>query len=148
MFHMSKFSVFMLVIFLCGCGEKVRITNVTGTVKMKGTNEPLEHIVVEFWPDDGPTSRAKTDASGNFSLRTMDEADAEGAVLGGHKVTFKDTWPMKDDVLTDSGEWKDNSKGKKARISSQYADPTKTPETITVAENQAPLDFVLTPAGK
>lgn len=147
MSNLCKSSFAVLLIFFCGCGEKITIAKVTGTVKMKGTNKPLEYIVVEFWPDNGPTSRGKTDSTGNFVLRTMDEADAEGAVLGSHKVTFKDTWPMKDDVLMDSGEWKDNSKGKKPRISSKYSDPTKTPESVTVSENQGAMEFVLDPAG-
>jgi hypothetical protein len=147
-FNICNFSILSLAIFLSGCGEKITLTKVTGTVKLKGTDKPLEYVVVEFWPDDGPTSRGKTDASGNFTLRTMDEADAEGAVLGSHKITFKDTWPMKDDVLTESGEWQDNSKGKKSRISTKYADPSKSPETVSVTENQAPLEFELDPAGR
>lgn len=147
MSKLCKLLVVTLLIFSGGCGEKITVAKVTGTVKMKGSNKPLEYIVVEFWPDNGPTSRGKTDASGNFILRTMDETDVEGAVLGSHKVTFKDTWPMKDDVLMDSGEWQDNSKGKKPRISARYSDPTKTPESITVSENQEALEFVLDPAG-
>ncbi len=142
-----KFSFVALLILFCGCGEQLTVAKVTGTVKMKGTNKPLDYIVVEFWPDNGPTSRGKTDASGNFALRTMDEKDVEGAVLGSHKVTFKDTWPTKDDVLMDSGEWQDNSKGKKSRISLKYGDPTKTTETVTVSDNQGALEFVLDPAG-
>lgn len=148
---MSKFycsPFLLLVILIAGCGKTVNVAKVTGTVKMKGTGEPLEYIVVEFWPDNGPTSRGKTDASGNFSIRTMDMADLEGAVLGSHKVTFKDTWPMKDDVLGEGGEWIDNSKGKKSRISSKYGDPVMTPITMSVSANQAALEFELDPAGK
>jgi hypothetical protein len=148
---MSKiyiFSALCLVLYLTGCGKSSNITKVTGTVKMKGTGEPLEFIVVEFWPDNGPTSRGKTDASGNFTLRTMDEADAEGAVIGSHRVTFKDTWHMKDDYLNDGGEWVDMSKGKKPRISSKLGDPMSTTITKSVAENQAPFEFELDPIGK
>lgn len=141
-----KYSILILALLLIGCGEKNSLTKVTGTVKVGG--KPMEFIVVELWPDNGPTSRGKTDASGNFVLRTMDQADAEGAVIGSHKVTFKDTWPTKDDVLLDSGEWKDNSNGKKSRISLKYADPVNSPESVTISENQAPLEFNIDPAGK
>ena len=148
MYSLCKLSALVVVLLFAGCEEKLNVTKVTGTVKMKGTNEPLEYIVVEFWPENGPTSRAKTDSSGNFTLRTMDASDMEGAMLGGHKVTFKDTWPMKDDVLLESGEWQDNSKGKKTRISVKYADPSKTPESVSVGEDQAPFEFLLDPAGR
>ena len=148
---MAKFfltSLCMFALLLAGCKEASNVTKVTGTVKLKGKGEPLEYIVVELWPDNGPTSRGKSDASGNFTLRTMDTADLEGAVLGTHKVTFKDTWPMKDDVLSESGEWIDNSKGKKSRISNKYADPSFSPVSVTITANQAPLEFELDPAGK
>lgn len=148
MSRICKLSMLTLVIVLAGCGKSSNVAKVTGTVKMKGSGEPLEFIVVEFWPDNGPTSRGKTDASGNFTLRTMDEADVDGAVIGNHKVTFKDTWPMKDDYIGEGGDWVDMSKGKKSRINSKYADAVSTPITKSVSENQTPFEFELDPAGK
>ncbi len=147
---MNRICIASLIALACvvGCSKGPAVTKVTGTVKLKGSNEPLEFIVVEFWPDNGPNSRAKTDASGSFTLRTMDAADLEGVVPGSHKVTFTDTWPMKDDYLGEGGDWVDMSNGKKSRISSKYADPGKTPISITINSEQKTVEYELDPYGK
>ena len=147
---MNRICIASLITLACvfGCNKGPAVTKVTGTVKLKGSNEPLEFIVVEFWPDNGPNSRAKTDSSGSFTLRTMDAADLEGVVPGSHKVTFIDTWPMKDDYLGEGGDWVDMSNGKKPRISTKYTDPAKTPISITIGSEQKPVEYELDPYGK
>ncbi len=131
-----------------GCNKGPSVCKVTGKVKLKGSSEPLEFIVVEFWPENGPNSRGKSDSSGSFNLRTMDASDLEGVVPGSHKVTFIDTWPMKDDYLGEGGDWVDMSKGKKPRISSKYSDPAKSPISITIDNEQKTVEFELDPYGK
>ena len=116
----------VIIATLVGCnGNSLQTNEVSGTVLLEGT--PLELIHVEFWPvGDGPRSIGKTDGTGKFILE-LDDRSKKGAAVGTHKVMLRDTWPMKDNVLSQSGEWIDNSKGKKARISSKYYDVSTSP---------------------
>jgi hypothetical protein len=109
-----------------GCDSGPKVAEVTGVVTL-ANGKPLELIHLEFWSENGPRSYAKTDDSGNFKLKLDTDAQLTGAVIGKHKVSCRDTWPSKDDVLTDGGEWVDNSKGKKARIHSKYSDYAASP---------------------
>jgi hypothetical protein len=60
----------------------------TGRVKGKVTvaGQPVEGIAVTFTPASGRPAVGVTDASGNFTLSTLSNAD--GAVPGTHKVSF------------------------------------------------------------
>ena len=118
--------VFSAIALLAGCqGNSVPTSEVTGIVTLDGT--PLELIHIEFWPvGDGQRSIGKTDESGKFALE-LDDLSKKGAAIGNHKVMLRDTWPMKDNVLSRSGEWIDNSKGKKSRISNKYYDVSTSP---------------------
>lgn len=118
-----------------GCGEKIEVVEVSGTVKVNG--KPLDMIHVEFWPDNGPRSWGVTDANGKFTLTLDTEDSPPGAVPGVHKVMLKDKWPSKDDVQMDSGEWIDNSKGKLPRIHSKYYDILGSDLSVTVKSGEA-----------
>lgn len=118
--------VLSLMLPLMGCDSGPKVAEVSGVVTLPN-GKPLELIHVEFWSDNGPRSYGKTDNSGNFTLKLDTDAQLAGAVVGKHKVSLRDTWPTKDDVLTDGGEWVDNSKGKKARIHSKYSDYAQSP---------------------
>lgn len=118
-----------------GCGEKLEVVEVTGTVKVKG--KPLDMIHVEFWPDNGPRSWGVTDENGKFTLALDSEEPRTGAVPGNHKVMLKDKWPSKDDVQNDSGDWIDNSKGKRPRINSKYYDIIISDLSVNVKSGEA-----------
>lgn len=119
---------------LIGCGDSLKTAEVTGTITLDG--KPLELVHVEFWPVEGPRSIGKTDDSGNFTLE-LDDRSKKGAALGQHKVMLRDTWPMKDDYLSDGGDWVDKSDGKKPRIHSRYYDVSTTPLSFEVKAGQA-----------
>jgi hypothetical protein len=129
-----------------GCAEGLKVAEVSGTVTMNG--EPMEFIHVEFWPETGPRSFGKTDASGKYTLKTDDHTQS-GAALGKHKVALRDTWPSKDDYISDGGDWVDKSEGKKSRIDTKYYDAQNSPITVEVIAGRLnTLDLTVDPAAK
>jgi len=130
----AMLAVMPLVLTTAGCGSKGPETaQVTGTITLDG--KPLELIQVEFWPEVGARSMGKTDDNGKYSL--MLDGGKPGASVGLTRVILKDTWPMKDNVLDESGVWIDKSDGKRPRINSKYYDAEKTPLTFTVKRGEA-----------
>lgn len=127
--HWRGLTLGLLLITLSGCEDKLQVAEVTGLVTVNG--KPLELVQVEFWPSNGPRSIGKTDNEGKFTLQT-DDLMLKGAVPGTHKVALRDTWPSKDDYLSDGGEWVDKSNGKKSRIHSKYYDAPQSPLTVEV----------------
>jgi hypothetical protein len=82
-----RWIVLGLVIVAAGCGGGRRTVPVSGRVTLDG--QPLADAQVIFRPDSkelypGPASHGKTDAQGQFILRTVDGHN--GAVVGPHKV--------------------------------------------------------------
>ena len=72
-------------VFAVGCGNSGASTaSVKGKVTVAG--QPVEGIAVTFTPATGRPGVGVTDASGNFTLSTL--ANADGAVPGTHKVSF------------------------------------------------------------
>ncbi len=133
-----------LAVCLTGCGERMEVANVTGTVTLNG--KPLELVQIEFWPTNGPRSLGKTDAEGKFTLKLDGQNPQAGAVPGKHKVALRDTWPSKDDYLNDGGEWVDMSNGRKSRIHSKYYDPPTSPLSVDVeAGKENNFDFEVDP---
>ena len=119
-----------LLFTLGGCGPKQpEIVDVTGVVTMNGT--PLEHIHVEFWPLAGPRSIGNTDETGTFELKT-DDLKRSGCLAGSSRVSLIDTHHMKDDYISEGGDWVDMSAGRKSRIHSKYYDAMKSPLTVEV----------------
>jgi hypothetical protein len=78
--------IFATATFLAvGCGDTGGGTaRVKGKVTVAGL--PVEGIAVTFTPTSGRPAVGVTDASGNFTLSTLNNAD--GAVPGTHKVAF------------------------------------------------------------
>jgi hypothetical protein len=105
-----------------GCSSGFQYAEVEGTVTMSG--KPLGNVRVEFWPvSDGPKSSGLTDAQGKYSLKSED-GKSIGAVVGSHKVIFKDMDMYGTQFLGRKAEnMRDLSGGKKARFGPQYADP-------------------------
>jgi hypothetical protein len=116
-----------------GCKAKLKVTEVTGQITQQG--KPLELVHVEFWPTAGMRSFGKTDSEGRFTLQ-LDDRSAAGAVPGTHKVILRDTWHMQDDYIDDGGDWVDNSKGRKSRISSKYSNAESSDLSASVTLGQ------------
>ncbi len=141
-------SIAVLSLSFMGCDSGPKVAHVSGVVTL-ADGKPLELIHIEFWSDSGPRSYGKSDNLGNFTLKLDTDAQQVGAVIGKHKVSLRDTWPTKDDVLNDGGEWVDNSKGKKARIHSKYSDFAKSPVECEVkAGENNHFEIKLDPAPK
>jgi len=83
------FILFLLVVsFLCGCGKKLDVTVVTGTVTVDG--QPMEEIKIVFVPSDetGLAAFGTTDASGKFRLSSPSRPVGSGAKPGEYIPTF------------------------------------------------------------
>ncbi len=96
----------MLVAAICsvgtGCSRPdYEVAPVSGRVTMGGRG--LAGVAVNFQPvskgpdqpNPGPGSYGTTDADGRFVLRTI-EGDAEGAVVGTHRVRLRTKAPAQD----------------------------------------------------
>ncbi|MDZ7618872.1 MAG: hypothetical protein U1E05_17850 [Patescibacteria group bacterium] len=75
-----------------GCGG-VAAVPVSGRVTVNG--QPLENVAVNFAPmaaegAEGPGSSGVTDADGHFTLKTIGQRRANGAVVGKHLVTVSE----------------------------------------------------------
>ena len=81
------FSLTLLLIFLPGCGNRIPVTPVTGTITLNGA--PVENAMVTFIPDSsGTVATATTDKTGKYVLKTyLGDKTALGAFPGGYKVT-------------------------------------------------------------
>lgn len=119
---------------LAGCGGGPVLAPVTGKVTLDG--KPLDRIAIEFHPDgEGPRSTATTGADGTFTLQT--DTGRPGAVVGTHKVVLRDLSLFPDRPISRDELNQDFSKGKKARIKSDFGDRAKTTVTKTVENGKA-----------
>ncbi len=92
------------LLWCLGCSGRSDLPDlgtVSGTVTVDG--KPTAGIMVHFSPDGGGrTSTGVTDSSGHYELNYT--ADAEGAVVGKHKVTLSaNSEAASDDQLDLSG---------------------------------------------
>lgn len=79
-----------LLVSAAGCGDGRTAGSVTGKITVKG--QPLADIGVSFEPQGAGAGRGsfgRTDASGNYTLKFIDN-DQAGAMIGQHQVTFRD----------------------------------------------------------
>lgn len=132
------FTLSLLVLCSVGCGEKIPpIVEAHGVVKING--QPAGNLSLQFHPVNSqgnivPGSLATSDAQGKFVLKTT--GDANGAVIGKHRVTV---W---DNNLSEDDGTKPGSRPRKAnRIPSQYLDAGTTPIEIEVVEGKK--DYVV-----
>jgi len=78
----------LLLLIFPGCGNRIPVTPVTGTIMLQG--EPVENAVVTFIPDtpSGTVATATTDKEGKYILKTfIGDKTAFGAFPGEYKVT-------------------------------------------------------------
>ena len=120
---------------LTGCGNSngLNIVPVKGVVTFKGA--PIGKIAVVFMPLEGKgqIAEGKTDASGKFTLQTMEPGD--GAVVGNYKVAFK----FVSDVIPDM--WPGGKQAEPSTIPLKYADESKSGFTATVDADSSKNDF-------
>jgi hypothetical protein len=116
---------------LSGCGDGgPRVVSVEGTVKLDG--KPLDKILVEFLPtSDGQRSFGETDSEGHFKL-TTDDGKRNGATVGRHKVTLKDTAVLGGKFMGRKGEDMNMSEGRKSRIANSFTSPDTSTLSVTV----------------
>lgn len=83
----------------CGGGSDVDLRAVSGTVTWDG-GDPVADADITFMPESGGTSStARTDSSGNFTMRTG--TGATGALVAKHKVIIS---RRKDDTQVNFGD--------------------------------------------
>jgi hypothetical protein len=92
-------TVLVACLLPCGCGGPgYKLAPVSGRVTLNG--KPLAAVQVSFQPsqegksEPGPGSFGATDADGRYSLKTVTEPPADGAVVGRHVVTFRARAPQ------------------------------------------------------
>ncbi|QDT35750.1 DUF4198 domain-containing protein [Stratiformator vulcanicus] len=86
------FVVVFSVVAIAGCGGSSsgpQMATVTGTVLFDG--QPLSEAEVVFSPEAGPSSSARTDEQGNFTL--VGGPKQKGAVVGSHTVRISTYQP-------------------------------------------------------
>ena len=81
-----------------GCGGPgYELASVSGRITLNG--KPIPDVHVSFQPsqegnaEPGPGSFGKTDADGRYSLRTVTEPPADGALVGLHVITLRASSP-------------------------------------------------------
>ena len=132
----------LLVAFLLGlsgCGDGFQVVPFSGQVTAEdGT--PLDKIFVEFYPvAGGAKSFGETDAQGVFVLKTVDGRD--GAVVGEHHVTLRDTAVLGDKFMGRAAEHVNMSEGRKPRIANKYISADQSGIKCTVSSDGQPPVF-------
>jgi hypothetical protein len=132
------------VLGLCGCGPRIDVVPVEGTVKLNG--KPLAGVEVRFAPEtdpdaaSAPFSRAFTDANGHFNLECDNKKP--GAVTGKHVVIVRRLKERPDPA---------NPKPPPPSgppIPAPYQSFTSTPLFVVVKADNRVYDFNLNSAGK
>jgi len=138
MFH--RYVSCLVLVVLVGCGESgPQVVPVSGTVTYNGA--PLADATLLFTPQTGPTSQAKSDASGKFTLVTAQQAN--GAVAGEHTVLVTKSEPPKG--MTEAQY--------EALVKSAGAGTELPPRRSVVPEKystlqESPLRVTISPAGE
>ena len=114
---------------LGGCGDGVRLGDVTGTILLDG--RPLPGALVTFEPERGRLSAGQTDESGRYLLRY--DSGRQGAVVGGHtaRITAQTT---------------DDGSSAAVPIPSRYN--ARSPYKVEVQEGDNVFDFALVSGGE
>lgn len=128
--RLTRFSCLLLLPFLgLGCfggEEKIETAPLTGEVKTM-SGEPVSDVMVVFYPEKGPSTVARTDASGTF---TADVAlgKCQVAVIAGGTASSEDTSPEALEELA--------KESAKAKVKPEYASPQSSGFTVTVEPEQ------------
>lgn len=141
-FHIGTTRLLMIAFFtgsVLGCSKSdvPPVGRVTGQVTKQGN--PVAHVLVQFFPNDGRPSSGATNAQGQFEL--IYSADIKGAMVGEHKVFL--TLPPKGaiadaDVEVIPGEEKPVAIGPGGPPA-----PKEWPQTIRVEPGDNRVDFSL-----
>lgn len=111
----------------CGHSDGPPLASVSGVVRLDGS--PLANAYIEFTPQQGSPSYAKTDAEGRYSLRfTRRKA---GAMIGQHRVRIST-------ASDDDGE----GNAVPEKIPPQFNSRTRLQREVAEGENA--FDFELT----
>ena len=123
-------AVLLFASFMTGCLESGETPPETAVVKGKVTyqSKPVSDATIVFFPKSGPVATGKTDAEGNYTLKTN---SADGASIGDHQVTVSPP----SDSSTSSGEISYDLPAKsasKSALPSKYSDKETSGITKTV----------------
>ena len=125
----------LMVLLLGGCkgksGPVGKVTPAEGTVQIDG--KPAANVIVEFFPDGSvdraPGSSGLTDETGHYVLTASD--GRPGAIVGKHKVSFKNDRPDERSGKTATGP----------KVPEKYTQPGA--ENVEVTETKKTYDFKL-----
>src|SRR5262245_61072740 len=142
MMQIARFAIVLSGFVVLGCGQKVPLGQVDGTVRARG--KPLPSVVVRFVPDQAsqtklPQSVAQTDDQGRYRLKTEQQED--GAVVGKHRVTVEDLAILSAPRSADGTVLQRPP----VRFPADYSDPLRTPLQREVKAGTQTLDLDLTP---
>lgn len=144
---MTAFSSFarhlslIVVASLAGCGSRVELGQVAGTVRIDG--QPLPGVLVTFIPEktgSGSAIRSMglTDEAGHYELRA--EIQKAGAIIGKHQVIVEDL------AVHSAPRSADGTvlQMPPVRFPARYSHPLPTPLTKSVEQGQQTIDLDLT----
>lgn len=124
----------LVALTVSGCQQSDTVL-VTGTVTLNG--QPVDKAEVVFNPKQGGRfASGVTDAQGHFSLSTAKPGD--GAVPGQYTATLGEYYPPDAPPSPPKG-----GGFLPSRFPTKYADPSKSPVTVTVergAKNDFPIE--------
>jgi hypothetical protein len=137
-------AISLLFVVTIGCGPKAReLAPVSGKVTLDG--QPLVGANVAFMPQATAgtvghvTSRGRTDAQGNYTLKTADDSPRDGAVVGTHKVYIATAGSNATiELLEDQA-----GKGARERVPAKYNSHTELSRDVP-PEGSSEMNFDLT----
>ncbi len=127
-----------VVICTAGCGPKgPDVVEVRGRITKGG--RPVSHVVVQFYPEQGRPSAARTDGDGNYELEFSEDIP-KGAMPGKHNVSIQIVQERIDEPI--------NLKDPKyhpemAQILKNFGDWSNTKLQVEVRHEQPVIDIEL-----
>lgn len=128
----------MALLTLAGCGPKVALYPVTGTVEFRG--KALTTGVVAFHHDDGTSPIAKGDIQSDGSFTLLTHSPGDGAVAGTYAVTVTSMIPGHGIEGQDA-----DYRAPKPLIPLKYMRLLETPLKATVEEKENVIKLSLNP---
>jgi hypothetical protein len=125
-------SLLLFSVLASGCGGE-KLVRVTGTATRHG--KPVPNLVINFTPDKGLRSFAKTDQDGSFTMIYTN--GQEGVVMGTHKVWVQlQTTGSKEDKEHKKLLARQQSDPEMAQILKKYGKADTTPLTVEAKEDR------------
>jgi hypothetical protein len=119
----------LLCITVVGCGgasDAPTLVKVSGVANFQGA--PLPDATLTFYPSEGPVGVARTDANGEFQVRTNGTL---GAIIDTHKVTVAVAAAATEAPPMDGNEM---AVANKSTLPKKYADKETTDLQITIPD--------------